>query len=154
MNNIRIDADVLAARFTLKELRKELHSAEMNCLPDQDDYGYWFWYQDTVKQAIVIKQRTQPKQILKPGHIDIAALRDRADIVTIMETYGIKLKKTGHNFKASCPFHKEKTPSFTIYPIENRWHCFGCQADGDIFSFVQKIEGISFLEAASKVGTF
>ena len=154
MNNSITDTEALALRFTLKELRKELHIAELNCLPDQNDYGYWIWYKETVETAITIKQRTQPKPIIKPGHIDTETLKANADIIAIMETYGIKLKKAGCNFKACCPFHSEKTPSFTIYPAENRWHCFGCQADGDIFTFVQKIEGVSFREAASKVGTF
>jgi hypothetical protein len=151
MNNTRTDAEALTIRFTLKELRKELHTAEVNCLPDQDDYGYWLWYADIVNQAIDIKKKAQPKPIVIPGHIDIEAIKQCADIVTVVENYAVKLKKAGHDFKGLCPFHKERTPSFTVYPEEKRYHCYGCQADGDVIGFVMKIENCDFKSAALKV---
>ncbi|MDO8664903.1 MAG: DNA primase, partial [Candidatus Liptonbacteria bacterium] len=59
----------------------------------------------------------------------------------------IKLEKAGSNYKARCPFHNEKTPSFFVSPSRNSFYCFGCQAKGDIFSFVEQFEGLDFVGA-------
>ena len=85
-------------------------------------------------------------------NIDIEAIKQCADIVTVVENYAVKLKKAGHDFKGLCPFHKEKTPSFIVYPEEKRYHCYGCQADGDVIGFVMKIENCDFKSAVLKVG--
>jgi hypothetical protein len=150
-NNQQTDAQLLAARFSLKELNLEAHQADLHARPDWDDFGYWCWYRDTVEQANTIKQQTQPKPIVKPGHIDIDALKQHIDIVAVMESYGIKLKKSGSHFKGLCPFHQEKTPSFMVYPQENRYYCFGCQSNGDIFSLVMQMENLTFREAVARV---
>lgn len=77
----------------------------------------------------------------------VQEIKSRLDIVDILQEY-ITLKPAGtHNFKASCPFHNEKTPSFMVSKDKQIWHCFGCQKGGDIFSFVQEYEGMSFPEA-------
>ena len=94
-SNQRTDAQFLADRFSLTELRLEAHKADIQARPDWDDFGFWCWYRDTVEQAIIIKQQTQPKPIVKPGHIDIGALKEQADIVAMMESYGVKLRKSG-----------------------------------------------------------
>jgi len=77
----------------------------------------------------------------------IDEVRERTDIVELASAY-FPLQKAGRNFKALCPFHKEKTPSFIVFPDSQRWHCFGaCAAGGDIFTFVMKMENLEFGEA-------
>src|SRR5919204_1382335 len=83
-------------------------------------------------------------------------LKQQADIVRVIGDY-VKLKKSGaQNFSGLCPFHNEKTPSFSVHATRQFYHCFGCGASGDVFSFVQKIENLTFPEAlravAQKVG--
>ena len=78
-------------------------------------------------------------------------LKQQADIVRIVGDY-VKLRKTGaQNFSGLCPFHNEKTPSFSVHATRQFYHCFGCGASGDVFSFVQKIENITFPEAVRAV---
>ena len=74
-------------------------------------------------------------------------VKQQADIVKIVEGY-IRLRKSGsQNYQGLCPFHKEKTPSFSVHAVRQFYHCFGCQASGDVFSFVAKIENVTFPEA-------
>src|SRR5215475_7513515 len=73
-------------------------------------------------------------------------VRQQADIVRIVGDY-VKLKKSGaQNFTGLCPFHNEKTPSFSVHATRQFFHCFGCGVSGDVFAFVQKIENITFPE--------
>ncbi|MGB8012791.1 MAG: DNA primase [Terriglobales bacterium] len=83
-------------------------------------------------------------------------LKQQADIVRIVGDY-VKLKKSGaQNFSGLCPFHAEKTPSFSVHATRQFFHCFGCGESGDVFTFVQKVENITFPEAvrliAQKLG--
>jgi DNA primase len=78
-------------------------------------------------------------------------VKQQADIVRIVGDY-IKLKKAGaQNFSGLCPFHGEKTPSFSVHATRQFFHCFGCGLSGDVFSFVQKVENITFPEAVRVV---
>ncbi|MFA6356948.1 MAG: DNA primase [Candidatus Omnitrophota bacterium] len=73
-------------------------------------------------------------------------IQSKSDIVTVVGSY-IPLRRAGRNYKANCPFHKEKTPSFMISPAKQIFHCFGCGAGGNVFGFVMKMENIDFPEA-------
>lgn len=73
-------------------------------------------------------------------------IKHRNDIVSVVSDY-VSLKKAGNHFKGLCPFHNEKTPSFTVHPGRQFFHCFGCQASGDVISFVREMGGHSFMEA-------
>ncbi len=74
---------------------------------------------------------------------DVEKIKERLSIEEVVGTY-VKLEKAGKNLKARCPFHNEKTPSFTVSPDRASYYCFGCGAKGDIFTFVQEFEGMDF----------
>lgn len=75
------------------------------------------------------------------------SVKQQADIVKVIEQY-IRLRKAGAvNYSGLCPFHKEKSPSFSVHAVRQFYHCFGCGVSGDVFSFVGKIENVSFPEA-------
>jgi len=82
--------------------------------------------------------------------IDI--IRDRAQIEEIVRKYVPTLQKKGRNYLGLCPFHKEKTPSFTVSPEKQIFYCFGCHAGGNVFSFISKIEKLNFPESVSFLG--
>jgi DNA primase len=80
----------------------------------------------------------------------ISQIRDAADIVQVIGQH-MQLRKAGRNWKGLCPFHGEKTPSFSVSPDKGFFHCFGCQKHGDVFDFVMELEGKSFVEAAEQL---
>ncbi len=87
--------------------------------------------------------------MLYPQHF-IDELKNRADIVRIVEAH-VPLKKKGANFWGNCPFHGEKTPSFSVNPSKGFFKCFGCGKGGSAFNFVMEIEGLNFPEAIKRV---
>ena len=84
-----------------------------------------------------------------PGYL-IDQIRQSNNIVEVISGY-LPLKKTGSNFKALCPFHQEKTPSFLVSPQKEIFHCFGCGEGGNVFNFLMKHEKISFIEAVERL---
>src|SRR5947209_17345893 len=76
----------------------------------------------------------------------IAEIKSRLDVVDVVGQK-VSLKKAGSTFKGLCPFHSEKSPSFVVFPDKGNYHCFGCGANGDIFSFVMKSENLEFADA-------
>ncbi|MDI6733775.1 MAG: DNA primase [Planctomycetota bacterium] len=79
-------------------------------------------------------------------HSQIVEIQQATDIVELISDY-IPLKKTGQNYRALCPFHEEKTPSFTVNPNKQIFHCFGCHKGGNVFSFVMAYEKVEFPQA-------
>lgn len=80
----------------------------------------------------------------------INAIRQSVDIVDVISDY-VQLKKQGRNYFGLCPFHGENTPSFSVSPDKQLYHCFGCGAGGNVFSFLMEVEGLSFLESVIKL---
>ncbi len=82
----------------------------------------------------------------------IESLKNSIDIVDVIGNY-IELKKAGANYKANCPFHGEKTPSFVVSPSKQIYHCFGCGVGGDSIKFVMELEKLSYPEAIEKLAS-
>ena len=81
---------------------------------------------------------------------DVDRVLSAADIVDIIQRY-IPLKPSGSNYKANCPFHNEKTPSFMVNHTKQIYHCFGCGVGGNVFSFVMQYEKVTFPEAVKLI---
>ena len=88
---------------------------------------------------------------MKIAKEEIEAIKNAHDLKAVIESYGVTLKKKGSNYVGLCPFHKEKAPSFTVNPKTNLYHCFGCDAGGDVIGFICKKDNISFREAIDKL---
>ena len=80
----------------------------------------------------------------------INELLNRVDVVDIIDKR-VPLKKTGANFVACCPFHQEKTPSFSVSPSKQFYHCFGCGAHGSAISFLIDHDGLNFIDAVHEL---
>ena len=77
-------------------------------------------------------------------------IKEKIDLVELVGQY-TELKKAGRNFKANCPFHKEKTPSFIVSPERQIFKCFGCNVGGDHFAFLMRMENMDFVEALQEL---
>ncbi len=88
--------------------------------------------------------------MLYPQYV-IDDLKVRADLVRIIQPYAHDLKKKGASWMACCPFHQEKTPSFSVNPAKGFYKCFGCGKGGTAFNFLMEMEGLNFPEAVKRV---
>src|SRR4030042_4136466 len=80
----------------------------------------------------------------------IEEIRSSADIVDVISEF-VQLRKRGKNFIGLCPFHQEKTPSFTVSEDKQIYHCFGCGNGGNVFKFLMEFKNISFVEAVQEI---
>ncbi len=81
---------------------------------------------------------------------NVQRIKERLDIVDVIGSK-VELRRAGRYFKGRCPFHQEKTPSFVVYPDNQSYHCFGCQKNGDIFSFLMETENLTFRDALEQL---
>lgn len=88
------------------------------------------------------------QKVNRDNAVDV--IKNSIDIVDVISE-AVELKKSGKYYKASCPFHSEKTPSFTVFPDKQNFKCFGCGEGGDVFTFMEKYYGMSFVEALEKL---
>ena len=89
------------------------------------------------------------KEVIEKEKIE--AIKRAIDLIAYIESRGITLKKKGKSYFGLCPFHKEKTPSFSINPQEKLWNCFGCKSGGDVFRFVELFDKVDFKEAVRRL---
>ena len=80
----------------------------------------------------------------------IEVIRRSSDIVDVISDH-VQLKKQGRQYMGLCPFHGENSPSFSVSPDKQLYHCFGCGAGGNVFSFLMELEGLSFIESVTKL---
>jgi DNA primase len=81
---------------------------------------------------------------------DVARVREATDLVALVSEH-VALKRVGRRFQGLCPFHQEKTPSFSVSPDKGVWHCFGCQKSGDAITFVREVEHLDFVETIERL---
>ena len=81
----------------------------------------------------------------------IEELKKNIDIVALIESRGITLKKNGKSYKGLCPFHDDTNPSLSVNPSTNLWQCFGCNAGGDVIRFVEMFDHVDFKEAVKRL---
>jgi len=155
------DVQYLARCRTIPDLRREIHAAELKDsvarfyggteYATPDDLFPWADHASVCKEAIEIIRATQPKPTLSKGRIDPEDIKAQNDIVSVVESY-IKLRKAGRVFVGVCPIHKDTSPSFTVYPVQQSWHCYGCNCGGDVIAFIQAVENTDFRGAAAILG--
>ena len=81
---------------------------------------------------------------------DVARVREATDIVAVISEY-VQLKRVGRRWQGLCPFHAEKTPSFSVNAEMGVYHCFGCKASGDAITFLREVEHADFVEAVERL---
>lgn len=142
----------------IKEVLQQLKTRSYEILKQkrenrEEDYQIFVWPHLEAEQEKLTRLIRSYEYYLrrgKPGETDSGRINEydigRAKSVPITNFYTTKLIKSGGRLKGRCPFHSEKTASFVIYPT-NTFNCFGCQASGDVISYIQKTNNLKFIEA-------
>ena len=120
-----------------------------------DDFSYWFyreWFKNTYGPGLVVAKkniRRLKRLISEPSKSSLLSENQiqSAKSVPLDEVFETRLRRVGKNYVGLCPFHKEHSPSFYIYSDTNTYICFGCQAKGDVISYVMQIKNLTFKEA-------
>ena len=117
--------------------------------PDQSLYPYDSAPKlvEAMNNALIRADQIQHLEIVE-GKIDI---KDKIDLVEYVSKH-VTLQKSGQNFKANCPFHQEKTPSFYVFPDRGNFKCFGCSEGGDLLTYVMRRDGVEFPDALHELG--
>ena len=84
---------------------------------------------------------------------ELNSIKQNVDLVSLVKSRGVKLRKNGKGYKGCCPFHEETKPSFSVNPEQNLWNCFGCNKGGDAIRFVELIDQVDFKEAVNRLST-
>jgi len=154
------DSDYLIFCFTSQGLRRELVAAQMQASVAAalgEDFPAAFWnemaraFQNAYDVRVWLETATRPKTHLG-RRVDPQVIKEKVDIVSLVERY-TTLRKAGKNFIGCCPLHNDTHPSFTVYPEQQSWHCFGCGRGGDVFSLIMEIEHVDFLGAVAILGS-
>lgn len=140
-------------RDALNRMLAEAHAAEVASTSDDEKGGYYLAYARMVRLACRIAdwqgELSRAVTPRKPGQtdkrIDVRDLKNTVDIVSYIDNH-VRLVKHGSYFQAPCPFHDDRSPSFTVWP-DGHWKCFGCGKGGDIVTFVQEWYKVDFKEA-------
>jgi len=159
------DAEYIAKHLDPAQIRNELETAlqkgysasfyQGSRYEISDDSYPWMDYADACREAIKIQRRRLNKagahRDCPSNRIDVEDLKRHLDIVDVIGHY-VDLKKAGRSHKGLCPFHDEKTPSFTVSPERGTWHCFGaCNDGGDVIKFIMLLENIDFKTAIGRL---
>lgn len=149
------DIDFLVGHFSLPELRRQAHASDVDAAiaRNGDEIELALYYDDVAAAMrlaadILISSRPKPQPIPGRQRIDVAALKETVDIVSIAERY-TRLKKAGGRFEGKCPLHEQRTGSFNVYPDDGpgSWYCFSCHQGGDVITLVQLAEHLDFRAA-------
>lgn len=119
-----------------------------------EDYGRLCYIEQIYDRAIAILREFVKNSIpakFVDKRIDVEAVKSKTDIISLIEGYGIILKKSGISWRGMCPFHNGKSPALAVYPDEQSWYCYSCNTGGDVITFIQKMEKVEFKEAVEKL---
>lgn len=133
-----------------KDQLKGLEGRNLSTEQTKMDKMWWEWHLLKTEAHLAKLKRRLTKKANLSQQIDPETVKESVDIVEVVEHY-VPLRRKGKDWWGLCPFHKEKTPSFSVNSERQFFHCFGCQESGDVFDFVQKIEAIDFPEALRRL---
>ena len=143
------DADYLATNLTSEQLKRELHSADIQqgvarILAKDDDITYWEHFREACQVALDIQKSRRLK--VRAGKFSVEAIKDAHDIVDIISRY-THLRKAGKEYIGKCPFHQDDHPSLQVNQQKQLFYCFSCQCKGDLVNFIMQIENLGTKQA-------